>query len=571
MTRPRSFMTCFGLAAVCLTSGVSTVLSATILPTPAEEARYVRYTQQEDIARFLSRVASLAPEAKVRVIGRTRDTREYGSRDLYLCILSENGLSRPDERDPAKLAVLIIAGQHGNEQSAKEAALALIRDIALGELKPLLKVADVLIIPQANPYGNAFDRRANEQGLDLNRDHVKLESESAAAIHRVFSDWLPEVTIDLHEKGDDYYRVSIGCVSNLNIAPRLQEFSRSIALAEVERALARIPVAFHEYLVTEEMGVNTSAGAALRAEDLRQREMMKRYSTTDINDGRNSLGLYQTLSFIQECSSRHDLPTLAERTRWQEAGLKSFLASIVRNAEAVKSLVRESRQALREAVERGGADSSVHLKMEFARDSRQPELALKKFERADSPVLGVLKRDKKAGEPVEEEDLEDYPWPAAARVVTEAVKNWFPLVVPRLSVDRPRGYIIPAAQSSLVETLLRHGLEVQTFIADISLEVEAYRIKSVVPAAYDYLPPVSLEVEKALMTAIVRKEDFFVSCRQPGANAVVCLLEPQSDYGLIRYQAYGLVPEAGSFFAVTRYGGPAFLPLAPYRNFLRRP
>ena len=46
----------------------------------------------------------------------------------------------------------------------------------MGELRPLLKSLNFLIMPQTNPYGNWFDRRENEQGLDLNRDHVKLES-----------------------------------------------------------------------------------------------------------------------------------------------------------------------------------------------------------------------------------------------------------------------------------------------------------------------------------------------------------------------------------------------------------
>ncbi len=121
-----------------------------------------------------------------------------------------------------------------------------------------------------------------------------------AAIHRVFGDYRPEVTIDVHEKGDDYYRVSLGCVSNINIHPSLEEFSRGVLLGEVRAALDKRKITFHEYLVTEEMGLNTSAGAALRPEDLAGREEMKRYSTTDLNDGRNSLGIFETLSFIQE-------------------------------------------------------------------------------------------------------------------------------------------------------------------------------------------------------------------------------------------------------------------------------
>lgn len=543
--------------------------AASILPTPGEESNYSEYTQHEAVARFLSRVAAVTPEAKVRVIGRTKDAREYPGRDLYLCVLSEEGISRPDQRNLDKPTVLIIAAQHGNEQSAKEASLTLIRDIALGELKPLLKKATILIIPQANPYGNFFDRRTNEQDLDLNRDHVKLESEETAAIHRVFREWMPEVTLDAHERGDNYYRVSIGCVSNANIDPRLQEYARNRILADVERSLAKIKITFHEYLVTEEMGINTSAGAAIREEDLRNRQMMMRYSTSDINDGRNSLGIYDSLSFIQECASRQDLKTLAERTGWQAAGIRSLLEFVTRNAAEVNSVVRESRKSLLDKARRAGPEYPVHLKMDYARDPKQPELILKRFENADSTIVGVLKADKKAGEAVTEEEIADYPWPSRIKVVTETVKNWFPMVEPKLSVERPQGYIIPAGWPDVVEILLRHGIEVQTFTGDATVVEEIYKVRDVVAAKYDYLPPESLSLEKQGITAVVRKGDFFVACDQPGANLIPCLLEPQSDFGFIRYQALKLVPDKGGFFAIGRWNGGAKLPLAPYQNFLR--
>ena len=547
---------------------VAGAVGAGTLPTPGDASHFQEYTQQEAVARFLSRVQALAPEAKVKVIGRTKEVREYAARDLYVCVLSEEGIVRPDQRNPDKPTVLITASQHGNEQSAKEAALGIIRDVALGDLKPLLKKVTILVIPQANPYGNFFDRRTNEQDLDLNRDHAKLESEETTAIHRIFREWLPEVTLDLHEKGDDFYRVSIGCVSNINIDPRIQDFARTKVLAEVERTLAEQKIAFHEYLVTEEMGINTASGAAIGAEDLKNRQIMMRYSTTDLNDGRNSLGIFETLSFIQECASRHNVITLAERTGWQTAGIRGLLQFVAGHGAEVKTLIADCRKDLASRV-KPGARNVVHLKMGFARDPRQPELGLKKFANADSTIIGVLKTDKKAGTAVSEEDLADYPWPSRVKVVTETVKNWFPLVEPKLSLEAPRGYILPASANALVENLLRLGVEVQTFTGDASIPVEVYEVKEVVPAKYDYLPPDSMSLERKTTTSIVRKGDFFVSCDQPAANLVSCMLEPESDFGLIRYQALKLVPAKGGFFAIARWNGEAALPLSPYKNFQR--
>ena len=48
--------------------------------------------------------------------------------------------------------------------------MELIRDLTVGELEPLLEQVNVLVIPQANPHGNALDQRRNEQNLDQNRD-----------------------------------------------------------------------------------------------------------------------------------------------------------------------------------------------------------------------------------------------------------------------------------------------------------------------------------------------------------------------------------------------------------------
>jgi hypothetical protein len=544
-----------------------TLRPAEVLKTPGEACGYIRYSQHEDIARFLSLLDDASPEMSVRVIGQTREVRDFPAKDLFLVIVNEMRAGSPEALDRAKPTVLITASQHGNEQSAKEAALRFLRDLTVGGLNPLLKKANFLVIPQANPYGNRFDRRQNEDNLDLNRDHVKLESAEARAIHRVLRDWMPEVTIDLHEKGDDYYRVSIGCVSNANIGARLQEFSRNTVLAEVRKSLEKKKIAFFEYLITQEMGLDSSAGVRYRPDELAGREEMMRYSTTDLNDGRNSPGIYETLSFIQEVASRHDLESLERRTGWQYWGIRSFVEAVAGHAEEAAGLVRECRRGLLERAKTYSDGDLVYLRMTYVRDDKQPTLTVQAFERPDSPVRGILKVDKKAGDPVLADDLSPSPYPADSKVVTRVIKNWFPGVEPTLSVSRPLGYVIPAKHQDVVENLLGHGLEVGLFVQDRILEVEAFVAGEVVPADYDYLPPEKIEGEKKILEYLAKKGDFFVTCAQPGANLIPCLLEPQSQYGLIRYRAFELVPLPGDIFAFFRVVKPADLPVVPYRNW----
>jgi len=559
------------LAAIAGIALASAALAAAppAIKTPGEDCGYTRYTQNGDIDRFLSLTDALSKELSVQVVGRTKDVDEFPTADIFLAVLSAEGASRPQDIDRKKPTLLLTASQHGNEQSAKEAALWLIRDLALGGMKPLLGRLNVLIIPQSNPYGNAFDVRRNETGLDMNRDHVKLEAAGVEAIHRVFRAWMPEVTIDVHEKGDGYYKVNIGCVSNADISPVLQDYSRRTLLAEVEAALKKKNVTFHEYLVTEEMGSTGAAGVETSGGPAASREEYTRYSTTDLNDGRNSLGIYETLSFIQEGASRHDLETLAARTGWQHAGLRSFMEAAAGHGTEIVKIVRDLRARLRDRGKAAGAEDEIHLRMDYARDAKNPTLVLQEYAAAEPPIMGVLKVDKKAGETLTARDIARYPQPSGTKVVTVTVENWFPLVEPKVSVPRAHGYIIPAKHTDVVETLLRHGIGIDMLLQDKTVELEACEVKEIVPAAADYLAPEKIVVERKVVSTVVRRGDFFVSCGQEAANLIPCLLEPESEFGFIRYWKYGLVPKAGDVYAFFRVVKPQALPLVPYKPWPR--
>jgi hypothetical protein len=517
-------------------------LSAQSIKTPAEDSAWSRYSQYDDVTGFLQTIDKASKEAVVQVIGKTLEAKELPASNLYLCILSEEGADSPRTLNRKKPTFMITAAQHGNEQSGKEAALLLIRDLAVGELKPLLKQLNFLVIPQSNPYGNKVDRRTNEQNLDLNRDHVKLESPENQAIHKAFLAWMPEVTLDLHEKGDDYYRVSTGCVSNININPRIEAYSRAKVFPAIDKKVTADGFTWHEYLVTEAMGSNQAAGASDRAAQGQPRENLTRPSTTDLNDGRNGPGIYDTLSFIQECSSQHNVPTLQERTRWQYSGIRGLIDAVASDDKEVLSLVRGARADLARRAAAPAPENKVHLKMEYVRDPKEPTLTLKAFARAAGA------RGAAAATP--------------AAIETQVVKNWFPKVESRLTVARPLGYVIPAAHESVIKTLLDHGISVSVFDKDASIDAETYRIKEIVPSKEDYVAPQKIEVELLAGKIQVHKGDFYVAVAQPAANLIPSLLEPQSDYGLIRYQAYKLVPQQGSAFPFARIvkAKPAVVP-----------
>ncbi len=511
----------------CVFVALALAAPAPELKTPAEMAGYSKYTQHEEVARFLTDLAKASPSVKLQVVGKTLGSKELPAVDLRLCILSEEGADSPARLNRKRTTYLVVASQHGNEQSGKEAALQLIRDLAIGNLKPLLKKINVLVMPQANPYGNFVNRRQNEQNLDLNRDHVKLEAPETRAIHSVIRTWMPEASLDIHEKGDDYYRVNTGCVSNLNISERLQKYSRERLFPAIAKKVEADGFTWHEYLVSDTVGGTGAAGAP---EPESGGETLLRYSTTDLNDGRNGPGIYETLSFIQEGASRHDIPTLEARTRWQYSGIRALTEYVADHATEIRSMVLQQRTELLYNAKKGAAGNRVHMRMQYVRDPAEPEITLQRFEGAGRKAA-----------PVEN-----------PKVVTETVKNWYPKVQSGLTVSRTAGYFLPAAQKEVVDNLLSHGIKVGVIAKETQLQVETYRVREIVPSKEDYVAPEKIEValEKTKITA--HKGDFFVSCVQPGANLIPSLLEPQSEYGLIRYHAFKLVPAAGETFAISR-------------------
>ena len=101
-------------------------------------------------------------------------------------------------RATGRLRVYIQANIHAGEVEGKEAALALVRDIAAGAHADWLNSMVLLVNPVYNADGNervsltsrGFQHgpvggqgtRPNAQGLNINRDNIKLETPEARSM-----------------------------------------------------------------------------------------------------------------------------------------------------------------------------------------------------------------------------------------------------------------------------------------------------------------------------------------------------------------------------------------------------
>jgi hypothetical protein len=141
------------------------------------------------------------------------------------------------------------------------------------------------------------------------------------------------------------------------------------------------------------------------------------------------------------------------------------------------------------------------------------------------------------------------------------VKNWFPRVEPTLSVPRAYGYIIPSAHKDVVQTMQAFGIGVQAFTKDAEVDVEQYVVDEVKPASEDYVAPERIVVTRRTKKVTAKTGDYYVSGAQSAANLIPNLLEPQAEFGFIRYRAFKLVPEKGATFPFLRVVKSLTLPL----------
>jgi len=547
-----------GFCLLVFLGGLFAQAAAARLLTSAEERQYAAYTGYDDMVAFLGRLQALDGRIKVTAVGKTLEnaSEDRMGRDILCCLVSD------PQKKGNKLLVQVQAAQHGNEQSGVDAVQQLLVQIVEKKLDFLLERLDLVIFPQVNPYGNEHNVRANAQGLDMNRDHSKLEAPEVEALHRVFAALLPEVTLDLHEKGDAYFKINVGTVTNLNIDPRIGEFSHRVILPAAFRAAGSTPAC--EYLIQTTMDDLPSSGAVPEGLANPDEEIF-RLSTTDVNDGRNSFGIFNTFSFIQEISGNGQLWQYRDRSRWQFEGLAAFLRTIYANAASIKAITAQCRADLVARAGRVDAGDRVHLRTIYARDPQQPVLKRKNYAKEDAAVIASAARDIKEGEPLTRSDLVR---PGRKpRVVETEIKNWFPRLESLAACVRPLGYLIPGDRRDVISLLRKLGVKVYGFDRGGVLAVEACRVDDVVQGTDDYVPPQRITVSFLPLQLPVQRGDCYVPLAQPAANLVPLLLEPQSDLGLIRFQSFKLAVEKNDIFPIYRVLQPPGIPFTALGDF----
>jgi len=153
------------------------------LMTPLQINNYSRYTSYEELTKYVNQLDKSSPLLKVETIGKS-----VQGRNLYAMMFSSGEFGT----DSSKIKVLLLAQQHGNEQSGKEGAMLLAAELLKPENHYLFDKIELAVVPQMNPDGSEAGKRLNNNEEDLNRNHLVLTEPEVIALHKFFDKYLFE-------------------------------------------------------------------------------------------------------------------------------------------------------------------------------------------------------------------------------------------------------------------------------------------------------------------------------------------------------------------------------------------
>ncbi len=536
MTRPtlKSTIATLSIAAVSLACLVlarpGAVLSAqpradlAALTTRPERTAYRETSRYDDVVAFLEAVDRASPLVHLTTFGYT-----FEGRALPLAVVGRLKDTSPEAvRASGRLRVYIQGNIHGGEVEGKEAVQILLREIAQGRHAGWLDALVLLVAPIYNADGNervnltnrgpqhgpigGMGQRPNALGLDLNRDHMKLESPEARSLVRLLREYDPHVVIDLHTTDGTRHAY------HLTYAPPLHPNTD----AAIDDLLRRQWFPAMTRAVKEKHGWdfyyygNLSGRGAERG--WYTYDHRPRFNSTYIGL-RNRVGIlgetYAYLTFDDRIAASR---VFVEELLNYAAAHAADIRRATESADA-RSLVGE-RLAVRARPKRSA--EMVEILLGETATERHPYTGRPMFRRLD-----VRKPERL------------FEYGAFEPAETERV---------------PPAYYLPATLEAAIERLEAHGIRFSRLDAAGTLAVERFRIDKSTVAPQPFQGHQERTLEGAWEPADVELPagTVVVPMDQPLARLAFLLLEPRSDDGLLDWNVLDEAIKDAKYYPILR-------------------
>jgi hypothetical protein len=477
-----------------------------------ERTDWQETSSHAEVVEHLAWAAASHPRMHLTTFGYSNE-----GRPLPLLVIGPNGsdaATAESVRSSGALRIYLQGNIHAGEVAGKEALLRLVRRLVEGESEPWTRDWVLLVAAIYNADGNeavdlrnrprqhgplgGMGTRANAQGLDLNRDQMKLDSPEARALARLLTEWDPHVFVDLHVTNGTRHAYHLTYAPGLHPATpgTLDRYLREALLPAVTASVER-DFGWHMWHYGN-VGV---------------REGVRGWWTFDHRPRfvTNYAGIRNRLGILSEAYS---YLTFEDRVLATERFVDAILAFLHPRQGEAKALV----EAAVEADVRGLPGVEIPLRAEIP---------------MDAAVHGIL-----MGEVVEERN----PWsgePMLRRIDT-VTPDPMPAGVSFVAsetVVAPEAYLLPPEAGEVVARLRAHGIRVDALDGPWRGDVEQFRVTrhTVSERPFQGRNEQSVEGSWEAGVAALDAGGFRVEIRQPLGRLAVLLLEPRADDGFLNW------------------------------------
>ena len=453
----------------------------------------------------------------------------YGETDigkpLHLFVISSDKDFDPTKyRSKGKCMIMINNSIHPGEPCGVDASIKFAddllrenkipRNIIIGII-PAYNIGGVLnrnSTTRANQNGpEEYGFRGNARNLDLNRDFIKLDSENAKSITKIFHEWKPDFFIDTHTtNGADYQHImTLISPHPLNFPPALQSFVKNVLIPSLYSSMDEMNYPMVPY-VGSERG-NLEAG-------LRFGPNSPRYS-----DGFGTL--FNTFSFISEA---HMFKTYAERVKSTVAFLNSVLDFAKTNTAEVIALREKANESIK---------SQEVFTLTWETDTTKFDLINFNGYEAEYKPSKVTGFDRLYYN-------RDKPWTKQIPVYNYAT--------PVIQVTKPDFYVLPQAWGEVIERLELNNIEFIRLCKDTVITGEMYIIENVAnpPEPYNgHFPHSKIELKTVTKSRKFYAGDLLIPMNQIGNRYIIETLEPQGRDAFFRWNFFDSILDQREYFS----------------------
>jgi len=517
-----------GLATPVLVSPVEaqSERSRLALKTRPEATDFEETSRYQDVMVFVETFVAASPDLHMATLGYTTEGRR-----LPVVVVGDVEDASPEAvLATGKLRMFVQANIHAGEVCGKEAMQVLLRALANGEHAAWLDSLVLLIAPIYNADGNerigltnrryqhgpvaGMGQRANGQGLDLNRDNVKLESPEAHSLVSFWQRYDPHIIMDLHTTNGTRhaYHITYAPPLHPNTDPGIVDLLRNDLLPEVTRSVkAKYDWDYYYYGNLPWRGMDVERGWYSFGHQ-------PRYLT-------NYVGLRNRIGLLSEAYSY--------------ATFEDRIAATLRFVEEVGNYAHRNASAIRRTIEEADEISivgeDVALRATFQRSNESVEILMGEVIEERNPYSGepMLRRlDVRRSEAMPE---------FGTFQATETVRA-------------PAAYLIPGALEGVLRKLDDHGIRWERLEESRDFLVERFAIDSTRVAEREYQG----HHQRTLFGAYGQAEvtlpagTAVVPLNQPLGRLAVLVLEPRSDDGLLHWNFLDEGIEDSEFYPVLR-------------------